>query len=425
MARSVRLDGGCGTRLRVIARALCCLAMVASVLMPVPIAAADPLDVIGSYDPGSAGFNAMAVGLDGVAYLGSWGGPSRCPSLGVRIIDVHDPTAPAPLGSAAVYAGTTAEHVAAVHLATPAFTGNVLLAGIQRCRPGSATPGGLAVWDVTDPSHPSELALFVTGRRSLGVHEFTVAQQGDRWYAYLAVPNSEITDGSGDLRIVDITDPTQPRQVLDWGARKDAGLPVGAYGQCLPYCRGTVPDAYLHSVALSPDGRTAYLSYWDLGVLILDISEPTAPRSLGWFAEPMSDEGNTHSVSVAHDGKLLLVADETEAPPWGGLRLVDIVDPANPKQVGTFETTDAANGRPGEAYDYSIHNPLTDDRDPGRVYVAWYGDGVRLLDIADATQPAELASWVPPRGGMIWNVAFLGDTLLAGDINNGLYVLRR
>jgi hypothetical protein len=324
-----------------------------------------------------------------------------------------------------VYAGTTAEHVAAIHLSTQAFTGNVLLAGIQRCRPNGAAQGGIALWDVTDPSNPTELALFVTGRRSLGVHEFTVRQQGDRWFAYLAVPNSEITEGSGDFRIVDISDPRHPQQVVDWGARKQAGLPVGAYGQCLPYCRGSVPDAYLHSVALSPDGRTAYLSYWDLGVIILDVSEPTAPRSLGWFAEPLSDEGNTHSVSVAHDGKLLLVADETEAPPWGGLRLVDIVDPATPKQVGTFETADAASGRPGDAYGYSIHNPLTDDRNPDRAYIAWYGDGVRLLNIADGSQPAEIASWVPPHGGMIWNVAFLGDLLLAGDINNGLYVLRR
>jgi hypothetical protein len=178
-------------------------------------------------------------------------------------------------------------------------------------------------------------------------------------------------------------------------------------------------------VALSQDGRTAYLSYWDLGVLILDVSEPTAPRLLSRFAEPQTDEGNTHSVSLAHGGKLMLVADETEAPPWGGLRLVDIADPATPRQLGAFETDDAASGRSGEPYMYSIHNPLTDDRNPDRAYVAWYGDGVRLLDIADASQPVEIASWVPPRGGMIWNVAFLGDLLLGGDINNGLYVLSR
>ncbi len=367
----------------------------------------------------------MAVGLDGFAYLGSWGGGAQCPSLGVRIIDVHDPTAPIPTASAAIYAGTTAEHLNATHFETPAFTGSVLFAGIQRCQGGGGAPSGLAIWDITNPTSPTELGFLSTGRGSRGVHEFTVRQQGDRWFAYLAVPNSEITDGSGDLRIVDVTDPRNPTQVADWGARKDAGLPVGSGAQCAPDCRGAVPEAFLHSVALSPDGRTAYLSYWDLGVIMLDVSEPSSPRWLGRFAEPQSAEGNTHSVGLAHDGKLALVADETLGPPWGDLRLVDVQDPSHPVQVGSFDTPDSAAGTPGEAYAYTIHNPLVDDRNADRAYLAWYADGVRLIDTSDSSNPTELASWVPPRGGQIWNVAFMGDLLLAGDINNGLFVLRR
>jgi hypothetical protein len=388
-------------------------------------ALADPLEVLGSYDPGSAGFNATVVGLDGVAYLGSWGGPAQCPSLGVRLIDAHDPAALRALGTAAAYPGTTAEHIAVTHLATPSFTGTVLFTGIQRCRPGGGIPDGLAIWDVTDPSNPVELAFFVTGRRSLGVHEFTIVQQGQRWLALLAVPNSEISDGAGDLRIVDVTDPRQPTELVDWGARKNAGLPIGRNENCAPYCRGASPEVFLHSVSASTDGRTAYLSYWDLGVIMLDITEPDAPRWLGWFAEPLSDEGNTHSVAVAAGGRLMFVADETDSPPWGFLRLVDISNVLAPVQVGTFQTADGAAGTSGETYAYSIHNPLPDDHDPAHVYVAWYADGVRLLDVSNPAQPSEIASWLPPHQGMIWNVAFMGDFLLAGDIENGLFILRR
>jgi hypothetical protein len=337
---------------------------------------------------------------------------------------VHDPTAPGLLSTAAVYPGTTAEHLVAARFATPTFTGNVLFVGVQRCSASGAAPSGLAIWDVTDPANPTELAFLPTGRGSRGVHEFTVRQRGDRWFAYLAVSNSEISDGTGDLRIVDVTDPHQPAQVFDWGARRDAGLPVGTGNECAPYCRGAVPQAFLHSVALSPDGRIAYLSYWDLGVMLLDLSEPNAPRWLGRFAEPQTAEGNTHSVALAHDGRLALVADETFGPPWGRLRLVDVQDPANPVQVGTFDTPNSALGTPGEQYAYTIHNPLTDNRDPNRAYLAWYADGVRLLDISDAARPVELAYWIPPHGGMVWNVAFMGDLLLVGDINNGLFVLR-
>src|SRR2546423_3787398 len=93
------------------------LAVLLIIGLAAPSVFADPLDVLGNFDPGSAGFNASAVGLDGIAYLGSWGGAAECPALGVRVIDVHDSTAPTLLTSAAVYPGTTAEHLAAVHYA--------------------------------------------------------------------------------------------------------------------------------------------------------------------------------------------------------------------------------------------------------------------------------------------------------------------
>jgi hypothetical protein len=222
-----------------------------------------------------------------------------------------------------------------------------------------------------------------------------------------------------------VTDPRQPVQLADWGARRDAGLPVGTGAPCAPVCRGSVPQSFLHSVALSGDGRTAYLSYWDLGVILLDVSEPGMARWLGRFAEPQAAEGNTHSVSLAHNGQLALVGDETMTPPWGRLRLVDVQDPTNPIQVGTFDTADSAGGTRGGPYAYTLHNPLVDDRDPNRAYLAWYADGIRVIDVSDASRPVEVASWIPPHDGEIWNVAFLGDLLLASDVNNGLFVLRR
>src|ERR671933_2199631 len=127
-------------------RILAWLVALAGVLGGAPgVAVADPLDVLGAYDPGTAGLNASAVVLDGIAYLGSWGSAADCPGLGVRIIDVHDPTAPTPIGTAADYTGTTAEHLAAVRYATSAFTGNVLFAGIQRCSASGGAPSGLAI----------------------------------------------------------------------------------------------------------------------------------------------------------------------------------------------------------------------------------------------------------------------------------------
>src|SRR5690242_6013885 len=145
--------------------------LLALMLVTTAAALGNPLDLLGGYDPGSPGFNAMAVGLDGIAYLGSWGGGANCPSLGVRVVDVHDPTAPALIATAATYPGTTAEHVAGVRYATSAFSGSVLFAGIQRCAPSSGAPSGLAIWDVSDPRHAAELGFLPTGHGSRGVHE--------------------------------------------------------------------------------------------------------------------------------------------------------------------------------------------------------------------------------------------------------------
>ncbi len=401
------------------------LLLACAVYVATPAVNAAPLDLLGNYDPGSPGYNASAAGIDGIAYLGSWGGAGQCPSLGVRVVDVHDPANPTPLGSAASYSGTTAEHLAAVHVSNAAFDGNVLMAGIQRCSAGGGAPSGLAIWDVSDPANPSELSFLSTGRAGRGVHEFTVQRRGDRWYAYLAVPNSEITDGRGDLRIVDVTDPRQPVEVANWGARRDAGLAVGTGSQCAPACRGSIAQSFLHSVALSPDGRTAYLSYWDQGVIVLDVSEPSVPRWLGQFTEPTAAEGNTHSVAIVHNGALALVGDETGTPPWGRMRLVDVQDPSNPVQVGLFETPDSAAGTPGEQYAYTIHNPHADDRDPNRAYLAWYADGVRVVDVSDAARPLEVNAWLPPRDPFVWNVALMGNLVLVGDVNHGLYVLER
>jgi hypothetical protein len=383
------------------------------------------LDVVGAYDPGTPGLNASVVGLDATAYLGSWGSEAHCDAPGVRIIDVHDPTAPRLEAIAAAYPRTTAEHLAVLHAAGWGFDGTLLLAGIQRCAPVGGDEGGLAVWDVTNPADPRELSYLGVGLRPRGVHEFTVARNGQRLLAYLAVPNSELLGGPGDLRVVDLSDPHNPVELASWGAGRATGLPIGLGSDCAPACRGTSQRALLHSVAIGPDQRTAYLSYWDLGLFILDVGDPTAPRLLGRFAEPAAAEGNTHSVAIAPGG-IALLADETFGPPWGRLRLLDVNDPSAAVQVGTWDTPNSAAGTPGQVEEwYTIHNPYLDPRDPRHAVLAWYSDGVRLLDLADPRAPVELDRWRPSQEPFVWSVAFLDDLLLVSDVHHGLYVLRR
>ncbi len=66
-----------------------------------------------------------------------------------------------------------------------------------------------------------------------------------------------------------------------------------------------------------------------------------------------------------------------------------------------------------------------DDRDPERAYLAWYADGVRLVDTRDPAGIFELALWVPPTDPQVWSVALMDDLVVVGDVNGGLYLLRR
>ena len=120
--------------------------IVALVALAPTSALAAPLDVLGSADPGTPDLNAMAVGLDGFAYLGSWGSTAQCPAWArASSTSAIQPRQSSSSTPAAAYPGTTAEHLAVVHYATSAFTGNVLFAGIQRCRERRPTerPGHL------------------------------------------------------------------------------------------------------------------------------------------------------------------------------------------------------------------------------------------------------------------------------------------
>ncbi|MGD9893795.1 MAG: LVIVD repeat-containing protein, partial [Dehalococcoidia bacterium] len=514
------------------------------------------LTPVGQINPGDDGFHGDIWEHKGFAYLGTWGSGSACPATGVKVVDLADPTQPHWVSTVAAIPGTSQEDIVVRSIETPAFTGDLLAVGIQSC--AFTTPGGLALFDVTDPRNPVELGFFPTGAR--GVHELDLIQQGDRALALLAVPYSETTPGrGGDFRIVDVSDPGRPAQLSEWGA--DAGLSVDLTGGI--GCRRSI---YGHSARASADGNTAYLSYWDAGVIALDISDPTRPRVTGHLTYQPEEAGTTHSVAEADDGRLLLIADEEvvfgtppglslevqtaegarvfhgcearfsapidtagaiesglidagracanddlpdgvrgqvviahaggcqpgdkaarlgaagaraviagvpgeavseigggrasipvvivseqdattlrdiaagaparvtlpSARPWGALRIWDIDDLGNPRQLATYQTPNSLRfPAPDDGY-YTVHNAeVVDDL----AVASWWSDGVRVIDISDPTAPREVASYVPPAAPnsqgvifpdrtMVWGVVVAGDLVLLSDVNSGLHVLR-
>ncbi len=392
-------------------------------------APASDLTLVGSL--ALPGFNGDVWGHRGFAYIGTWGAasnyPARCPATGVRIIDLADPASPTLVGALATIPGTSQEDIYVARVATPHFTGDLLATGIQACNRASDAPRGVDLWDVSDPRAPRHLAFWESGPAGSGAqggHEIDLVVRGDRVYLGVAVPYSENFERRGDFRLVEVTDPRNPVQVGTWGAGIDGGLTPSA-GQTF----------FGHSVRFNAAGTLAVVSYWDAGGLLLDLADPARPALVGRTPYPPGTVVN-HSSWFAAGEALLLTADEYAGPQggrWGGLRIWDVRDPAAPAQIGQFSTPNAAAGRPGGAFQFTIHNPIVRGT---TAYVSWYGDGVRAIDIADPANPREIGNFIPPAAAdpygyfptsaMVWGVYSGGedDLVLLSDINGGLYVLR-
>jgi hypothetical protein len=265
--------------------------------------------------PFNTGDHADVAGYKNLAFVGKWSG--NCPATGVDIIDISRPEAPVKISHTAEHPDTSMEDMKAIQIGNR----DILAVGLQDCR-HDATPGagktGLELVDITDPRNPRTLSFYQVGAPvAVGVHEFDLTKTPDgRTLALLAVPNLEVRTPSGsthtgDLIILDISNPANPVRLAEWGVLDAPGLGESFY---LSARRGQDFRTLLHSVRANADGTRAYLSYWDAGVIILKISNPANPTFLGRTAFGPSDEGNAHSVAEARNGTLLIQADEDFDP---------------------------------------------------------------------------------------------------------------
>jgi hypothetical protein len=263
------------------------------------------------------------------AYLGSFDQPFCSLEItGVHIIDISDPTNPQKVGFIPSPASTRANDVKVEHIDTSFFSGDVLVHSVEFCSDSSVPPesAGIVIHDVTDPLTPKLLAQDFL---NFQVHNIFIFQQGD--HAFVLV----VEDGAiRDFHIVDITNPTRPREVsvrgwIDWFDPATDQLFLGQFA--LPLLHDVWAQSYpddLPNPAFA--GKTiAYLSYWDAGLVLLDISDPANPIFLGdsdyLDPDPLSGEppeGNSHAAVPTADGALVFMGDED----FTTLRMVFTVD---------------------------------------------------------------------------------------------------
>ncbi len=268
---------------------------------------------------------------------------------------------------------------------------------------------GIVILDLADPAHPvilSEYTKDLTG----GVHNVFIV--GDIVYA--------IHDGTLDVHILDISNPTDVKEVGRWG--------------------NEVEGRYLHDIWVLEG--LAYVSYWNDGVYILDVGDgrwggtPIEPVEVSHYSYP---EGNTH-VAFPYtnaDGRTyLFVGDEIfgcdecvsrNGHPGDGSRgfihILDMSDPENLSEVARYDVPEAG-----------AHNLWIED---DKMYVAYYQAGLRVVDVSgelrgDLFRQGREMAWLPtgnPDGlvansPMAWGPQPFKGRIYVSDLNSGLWVVR-
>jgi hypothetical protein len=363
------------------------------------------------------------------AYLSSHKGGASCPADGVGVYSLRDPSRPRRIATFGRIPGTWTEKTVVRPVATPAFTGDLAVTSVQSCRRGAFR--GFALYDVTRPGRPQELARVRTDPR--GSHEIWLQPVGRRAYVYTAIIASEILSstngapGEPDFRIYDVTRPREPVLRGGWGAWAALGL--------VPFHDPAkrLEGNFVHSVV--GDGTRAYLSYWDLGTVVLDVRDPAKPRYVGRTRET----DNAHSSWLGPRG-LLIETHEAN----GGVATLHRRGAADPVQLGTFELPDAVIRRGHRVRGLSPVSglDLTDSVHDGKVQgstalFSWYAQGVVAADVSDPAKPRFLARFLPRPGEdrerllcpgrrctAVWGVDVEGDLVVASDMISGLWVLR-
>ncbi len=151
------------------------------------------------------------------------------------------------------------------------------------------------------------------------------------------------------------------------------------------------------------------LSLYFLACVLTAFPAVSAPATLAGFS---ADSLNVRMVgSIDTPGKATAVAllDSLAfvADAAGGLRIISVVDPVHPVEIGSHPT-------PGSAWDVEIV-------DSTLVFVADYSGGVVSFDVSDPREPVSLDTLDTP--GSAEEAVHLGDHLFVADNLGGLRVI--
>jgi hypothetical protein len=391
--------------------------------------------VVGHTDLGKRGVNSPVAVAGSCVYVGD-----RYDKHGIAIVDVRNPAKPRQAGTIAPKSGSTQRELRA-----DAGLGILVVMTYSTTLPGSGNT--LQVYDIRNCLKPALLSTTDFGERS--PHEFFLWK--DKAHPGRALAYVTFTVFSPDLMVYDLTNPASP----SLAAVYDLGADIADMQRGLTEVT-SANGGYLHSVSVSDDGKTAYLSTWDFGLIVADTSTLAAgsPGAVVPASAPLQYDGNVHGAVKVPGKPYAILVEEGYATtddlvtgkggcPFGWMRVADLSNPALPTLTGgqfKLRENDCAAAREKNGT-FTSHNQTVF---PDVAFLPWYSGGLRAIDISNPKAPVEAGAFVPKNefepdqrdarlyfsgadrwNGAMWSYPVVQNGLIyVVDIDLGLYILR-
>ncbi|MBN3229592.1 LVIVD repeat-containing protein [Pectobacterium brasiliense] len=354
--------------------------------------------LIGHSDQGGRPDGVQVMVHRGYAYIG------HMVSQGVSIVDVRDARNPKPAGFIAAPPGTWNIHLQTHDDLLLVVNARDLFADasfaeekvyytrsvadtVSTKQQGKSWSAGLRIFDISTPDKPREISFLPLD--GIGIHRIWYV--GGRW-AYV----SALLDGYSDyiFLTIDLADPRRPEVAGRYWlpGMHTAGGETASWPEGKRYA--------LHHAIIS--GDTAYGSWRDGGLTLLDVSDRTNPQLISHRNWSPPFGGGTHTALPLPDRDLLIVLDEAVLDNQeDGEKLIwvfDIREPSNPVSIATFPQPKEADYVKKGAH-FGPHN-LHENR-PGSfissslIFATYQNAGVRAYDISNPYQPKETGALVP------------------------------
>ncbi len=382
------------------------------------------LAIVGEYAGQGAGHQLMWY--DHCAYIPTEGfdaGQKDDPPLlhpGIQVLDVSDQSDP-------TYVTHLDDPAALYDWEDGSVNSGRALLGTAESWMGSGPQPAVAFYDLSDCAHPRLLSSVQLPDPNLLAHAGNFAYDG-RTYWVTALTNAHIT-------AIDVTDPTDPRELIAWDFPHGEAGGVGAHQAChrISLNQFTVdghpPDTLLFCGVVGQMARAGVFSSGN-GLVIYDVSDVQDRRpspdikvvsSLYWkngdiaiqpdlafiHGKPFLGVGDEFGAGGGDYPKAAIRACSAGLPPYGMERLIDISNLAKPKLVAQLMlgVDDPKNCALTEhditakmgGYGYSDHDCTFDNpRDAKLLACSGHQAGIRVFDIHDPSRPRQIAYFVGP-----------------------------